>query len=359
MFPELSFSAGLVARMLVRPGQALRTVEDRGRGGVLAVALMVLLAIPLSRASKLMPRVWDADRASGVAERLFWTMATEAGIAALLLVGILWLVQWRVEAGRRRSRRDVQLAAACCLPALCVRLVAGLPPPLPLPSWLAQGLWLAVEVGWTLVMAAGLVVLARQRDPDRRMAWAEDLAARRAPAPVPGRSDLVAAAALLAVAVAAGVVDVRRQGGTRLEAPAFALARLDGQPGQVALADLRGRTVVLDFWASWCAPCRVMFPRLERAHQRWKDRGVSFVGIACDDPQETSDEELKGFVASLGAGYPNVRGTRPVMGDYRVSAFPTLFVIRPDGAIDRVTNMASEAELDDAIARASGQAAPR
>src|ERR671939_2048407 len=61
-------------------------------------------------------------------------------------------------------------------------------------------------------------------------------------------------------------------------APAFDLPRLDGR-GRVSLASLRGKAVIVNFWASWCVPCKDESPRLEAAWQRYRDRGVVVLGV--------------------------------------------------------------------------------
>ena len=79
-------------------------------------------------------------------------------------------------------------------------------------------------------------------------------------------------------------------------APTFALTGFDGNP--VQLTDLRGQVVVLNFWASWCAPCRDEAPVLERAWQTTRNRGVTFVGLATWDEDQNSRSFLRQFPAS-------------------------------------------------------------
>jgi len=76
---------------------------------------------------------------------------------------------------------------------------------------------------------------------------------------------------------------VKLGGGRTPPAPQFALSRLDA-PGKLKLASLRGKVVVLNFWASWCAPCKSEAPRLEAAWQRYRQRGVVVIGVERDEP---------------------------------------------------------------------------
>ncbi|MHB8470461.1 MAG: TlpA family protein disulfide reductase [Gaiellaceae bacterium] len=108
-------------------------------------------------------------------------------------------------------------------------------------------------------------------------------------------------------------------------APNFTLKRIDGG-GTVALASLRGRPVVINFWASWCVPCKGEAPLLERAAQRYKARGVVFLGIDYHDV--TSDART--FLAHHGVTYPTLQDGSGAVGDrYGLTGVPeTYFVDR-------------------------------
>jgi len=113
-------------------------------------------------------------------------------------------------------------------------------------------------------------------------------------------------------------------------APAFRLARLDG--GEVDLASLRGRFVVMNFWASWCVPCKDEAPLVERVWREYRDRGVVVIGVNVQD----LESEARKFIANMGVTYPNVRdrdGT--VSRAYGITGIPETFFIDRQGRVIR------------------------
>jgi len=108
-------------------------------------------------------------------------------------------------------------------------------------------------------------------------------------------------------------------------APAFDLEQVDGR-GRVSLASLRGKPVVLNFWASWCAPCEDEAPLLRQIAAEQMPKGVAFVGVNAKD----TTDGATAFIARYRLGYPQVRGGSTA-DTYGVSQFPETFVIDRQG----------------------------
>jgi len=112
-------------------------------------------------------------------------------------------------------------------------------------------------------------------------------------------------------------------------APAFELPSLNGQ-GTVSLASYRGKIVVLNFWASWCAPCWQEAPGLQAVWERYRSRGVQFLGV-----NERDDHASAGsFVEENGLTFPSASDpSGELAGSYGIIAMPTTFVIDSTGQL--------------------------
>lgn len=131
------------------------------------------------------------------------------------------------------------------------------------------------------------------------------------------------------------------------EAPAFELRAVLNPPEageSVDLASLRGRPVLLDFWATWCGPCRAEAPVLERVARRFQGDGLVVLGV------NTHDEEglAEAFGKRLGLTYPLVFDTSSrVARAYGVDSFPTLVLVDREGKVSAVrVGTTDEAELE-------------
>lgn len=124
-------------------------------------------------------------------------------------------------------------------------------------------------------------------------------------------------------------------------APDFEMETFDGET--LRLSELEGKVVVLNFWASWCPPCRWEMPFFETMWNEYRDRGVVFVGVAMADTLE----DAQGFAQEAGVTYPiGLDQTNEIVRAYEVRSLPTTFFIDKEGQIQRrLTSAANEALL--------------
>ena len=132
-------------------------------------------------------------------------------------------------------------------------------------------------------------------------------------------------------------------------APEFELASLDGKT--VRLADYRGKAVLLNFWATWCEPCKIEMPWFVDLQKEYGPEGLQVVGIAMDD---ASQQDIAKFAHDLGVNYPILVGKDAVGEAYGGIPFlPSTFYIGRDGkVVDKVFGLKSKSEIEDNIKKA-------
>lgn len=129
-------------------------------------------------------------------------------------------------------------------------------------------------------------------------------------------------------------------------APDFTLESLDGKT--VRLSDYRGKAVLLNFWATWCQPCKIEMPWFEELQKEYGAQGLQVVGVAMDD---ASKEDIAKFAKEMGVNYPILIGKESVGDAYGgVQFLPSTFFIDRDGkVVDRIFGLRSRGEIEDDI----------
>jgi peroxiredoxin len=113
-------------------------------------------------------------------------------------------------------------------------------------------------------------------------------------------------------------------------APSFVLSDISGS--KVDLADYRGKVVILDFFATWCEPCRILAPDLKSFYERYKDRGVAVIAISIDEGADAA-KMVRAYGKEYGLTYPMVVDDGQVKKKYGVFSLPTTVIINKEGKI--------------------------
>ncbi len=165
-----------------------------------------------------------------------------------------------------------------------------------------------------------------------------------------GKSSLAVAAVVVSIAILAGALLIRHQrhtpsiaapirtSATAALAPEFSLTGVNGE--RVSLSDYRGKVVLIDYWATWCAPCKIEIPKLVELQKKYAKDGLQVIGISMDD----GPEPVRGFVREFAINYPVAMGDVKVAEAYGgILGLPVAFLIDRKGHIYR--KLVGDAEM--------------
>jgi thiol-disulfide isomerase/thioredoxin len=344
---------------LVEPRRALARVEITG-GGVRDAVWLVVLGLVCFRLEDVMRALLGITHLSAgtVVRQMLSFISIELRDAMFVVVPAAVVVTVAAGRGRRDPSRDLELAALAYVPFFVIRAIyraldlEAFMGPLPrsanqLASLLAViaacamvGLAIATTRRRPLASPAGAPGTGTASQPGHQTNDSADLQSESLPVPrLRSRLVVTAAAALLGAAFFVNIgwvarnVDAIRPLTQGKPAPNFSLARIDGVSGEVQLSSLKGKVVLLDFWASWCGPCVQMLPTLHGLYQDWRDKGVEFVGINTEGAA-VSRSELAAFLKERPSPYPVVLDPDGEVGGlYKVVALPHIVLVGRGGEI--------------------------
>ena len=153
-----------------------------------------------------------------------------------------------------------------------------------------------------------------------------------------------------------GALDLNKIPG--VEAPDFTLKTLDGKTAK--LSDYRGKAVVLNFWATWCGPCKIEMPWLVDLNTKYGPQGLVILGVAMDEDVDTKDwvqKDVQKFAHEMSVNYPVLFGTSEVGDTYGgVQFLPEIFYIDRNGkVVEHAVGLKGRGEIEDNIKKALGQ----
>jgi len=132
------------------------------------------------------------------------------------------------------------------------------------------------------------------------------------------------------------------------EAPDFVLHDLEGK--QVKLSDFRGKAVLLNFWATWCGPCKVEMPWFVEMQKQYGPQGLQIIGVALDD---SGKEAIQKFAKEMGVNYTILQGHDAVGDAYGAVGLPTTYFIDRGGKIiDSDSGLVSRSEIEENVKKA-------